>query len=360
MTDRYSFDLVLLGFGAVAQAFVKLLMQRSPALGFQWRVVGVATRRHHCAVSTEGIDCKTLVNLGTTGELLDMCHDSTMGPQPASALEVLKQLSELYPKRSKENRMVVVENTPFSLDKGQPSVDHVRTALTMPADVITANKGPAAFAYRELSDLATSRGSMFKFEGAVLDGLPVFSLIQETLPGVRVERVRGVVNTTTNYLLTAMERGQTLSKAVIDMQEAGITESDPEIDIEGWDAAAKASILANVLFDANINPHEVKRKSLRTVNETDVRRAHQDGRAVKLIAEAKRHSTGGVATVAPRLLEASDPLARLSGTAKGLVIDTDILGPLMISKTTSGVTHTAYALMADLLSIHRLRTLNVT
>ena len=93
MTDRYSFDLVLLGFGAVAQAFVKLLMQRSPALGFQWRVVGVATGQHHCAVSKEGIDCKALVNLGTTGELLDVCHDSTMRPQPATALEVLKQLS---------------------------------------------------------------------------------------------------------------------------------------------------------------------------------------------------------------------------------------------------------------------------
>jgi len=256
--------------------------------------------------------------------------------------------------------MVIVENTPFSLEKGQPSVNHVRAALTMDADVITANKGPAAFAYRELSELATSKDSMFKFEGSVLDGLPVFSLIQETLPGIRVEYVRGIVNTTTNYLLTAMERGDTLSKALADLQAAGITESDPEKDIEGWDAAAKATILANVFFGANMNPHEVNRKGLRTIDKTDIVRAHQNGQAVKLIAEVKRHNNGVVATVAPQLLEASDPLARLSGTAKGLVIGTDMLGSLVISKTTSGVGHTAYALMTDLISIHRLRTLNVT
>ncbi|RZP29209.1 hypothetical protein EVA25_02050 [bacterium] len=360
MTDRYSFDLVLLGFGAVAQAFVKLLMERSPSLGFDWRVVGVATRRHHCALAKEGIDSPTLTHLGTTKQLLDTCHDYTGGRQPTSTFELLKQLSELYPRHSKLNRMVVVENTPFSLDKGQPSVDHVRTALAMNADVITANKGPAAFAYRELSELATSQDSMFKFEGSVLDGLPVFSLIKETLPGVRVERIRGIVNTTTNYLLTAMEQGDTLSKALADLQKAGITESDPENDIEGWDAAAKASILANVFFDANMSPHEVNRKGLRTVDKTEIRRAHQNGQAVKLIAEIKRHHNRAVATVAPRLLKPSDPLTRLSGTAKGLVIDTDILGSLVINKTTSGVTHTAYALMTDLLSIHRLRTLYVT
>ena len=360
MIDRYSFDLVLLGFGAVAQAFVKLLMERSPSLGFDWRVVGVATRRHHCALAKEGIDSPTLTHLGTTRQLLDTCHDYTGGRQPTSTFELLEQLSESYPRQSKLNRMVIVENTPFSLDKGQPSVDHVRTALAMNADVITANKGPAAFAYRELSELATSQDSMFKFEGSVLDGLPVFSLIKETLPGVRVERIRGIVNTTTNYLLTAMEQGDTLSKALADLQKAGITESDPENDIEGWDAAAKASILANVFFDANMSPHEVNRKGLRTVDKTEIRRAHQNGQAVKLIAEIKRHHNRAVATVAPRLLKPSDPLTRLSGTAKGLVIDTDILGSLVINKTTSGVTHTAYALMTDLLSIHRLRTLNIT
>ena len=360
MTDRYSFDLVLLGFGAVAQAFIKLLMERSPSLEFDWRVVGVATRRHHCVLDKEGIDAATLAHLGATRQLLDTCHDYTFGRQPADAFELLKQLSELYPYRSKTNRVVIVENTPFSLDKGQPSVAHVRTALAMNADVITANKGPAAFAYRELSELAASQDSMFKFEGSVLDGLPVFSLIEETLPSIRVERIRGIVNTTTNYLLTAMEQGDTLSQAVADMQKAGITESDPEKDIEGWDAAAKVSILANVFFDANMNPHDVNRKGLRTIDKTEIRKAHQNGQAVKLIAEVKRHHNRAVATVSPHLLMANDPLTRLSGTAKGLVIDTDVLGSLVISKTTSGVTHTAYALMTDLLSIYRLRTLNVT
>ena len=151
MTDRYSFNLVLLGFGAVAQAFIKLLMDRSSSLEFDWRVVGVATRRHHCILAKEGIDAATLTHLGMTRQLLDTCHDYTFSRQPTDAFELLKQLSDVYPYRSKTNRVVIVENTPFSLDKGQPSVDHVRTALAMNADVITANKAPAAFAYRELS-----------------------------------------------------------------------------------------------------------------------------------------------------------------------------------------------------------------
>ena len=96
MTNPYSFDLVLLGFGAVAQAFVKLLRQRSPALGFHWRVVGVATGRHHCAIAKEGIDCATLDKLGTPGQFLDICHDSNISQQPSGTLELLKQLSELY------------------------------------------------------------------------------------------------------------------------------------------------------------------------------------------------------------------------------------------------------------------------
>ncbi len=349
-------DLALVGLGSVARPFVDLLVQRATRLGLRWRIVAVATARHDCALAPDGIDGSTLLRLADAGASLAVVHDASTGATPSDAMELLERLAAWRQDHPDAARLTVVENTPLGLDGGQPGLAHVRAALEFGADVITANKGPATFAYRELSEQASAAGTMFRFEDAVLDGLPVFSLLRETLPGVRIERVRGVVNTTTNHLLTAMEQGRSLYDAIADMQAAGIAEADPAMDIDGWDAAAKTAVLANVLFGAEITSHDVAREGLRAIEPSAVQAARRAGGAVKLVASAERRGDGIVATVGPRVLDGDDPLAGLSGTAKGLVIETDVLGPLVISKPASDVTHTAYALMADLLSTHRQTT----
>ena len=341
-------DLVLVGFGGVARRFVELLAARRDRLPFATRVIGVATARHGCALAPAGLDASAAAR----GRALAACHDPAGGPPPADALELLARAAGAGPGDA-GRRLAVVENTPYGAAGGQPGVDHVRAALDAGADVITANKGPAAFAWRELRDRAAAAGARFRFEGAVLDGLPVFSLVRDTLPGIAVRGFRGVVNTTTNHVLSAMARGRALDEAVAEMQAAGIAEADASHDVDGWDAAAKTAILANVLLDADLTPHDVARTGLRAVDPASPRAARAAGRAVRLVASAARRNGRVAASVRPTELPGEDPLARLDDTAKGLTLDTDLLGSIQITKAASGPAHTAYALLADLVSLYR-------
>src|SRR5262249_35439063 len=139
---------------------------------------------------------------------------------------------------ARQRRLVVVEATTLDIQRGQPAVAHVHTALRGGAHVVSANKGPAAFAYRHLSGAATKAHRCFLFESAVMDGVPVFNLRRATMAGATVTGFEGVINSTTNYILTAIEQGETFEGALTAMQRAGIAEADPSLDIDGWDAAA--------------------------------------------------------------------------------------------------------------------------
>ncbi len=348
-------DLVLLGFGSVPRHFIELLSAQAEALvareGLRWRLVGLATARHGLAFAPTGIDPERALRTPRDGSLSAL-HEAKGGVQPRNTAELLDQFATAR----HGSRPVIVENTPLDPKNGLPGVDHVRMALEMGLDVITANKGPAAFAYRELRDLSTAKDAAFLFEGAVLDGLPICSLVRETLPAVGIRGFRGIVNTTTNFLLSAMEDGRALEDALTEMQRAGIAEADPANDVDGWDAAAKTAVLANVLMDADITPHDVDRGTLRSLTAAGVRETRRQGRRVKFVAAATRQDGRVVAATArPEELPADDPLAVLSGTAKGLVLDTDQLGEIRLSKAASGVAHTAYALLADLVSVNRRR-----
>ena len=342
-------DLVLLGLGGVARRFAALLEAQRARLPLAARVIGVATARHGCALAPGGLDPAAVAGARDLTEL----HDPACGRAPAGALELVARAVDAGAGGGTGRRLVVVENTPYGTADGQPGVDHVRAALDAGADVVTANKGPAAFAWRELRERASAAGARFRFEGAVLDGLPVFSLVRDTLPGIAVRAFRGVVNTTTNHVLTAMGRGRPLDAAVAEMQAAGIAEADASHDVDGWDAAAKAAILANVLLDGDVTPHDVARTGLRAVDPASARAARAAGRALKLVASAERRNGSVTAAVRPVELPGDDPLARLDDTAKGLLLDTDLLGTIHIAKSASGPAHTAYALLADLASLHR-------
>lgn len=343
-------DLVLVGFGGVARRFVELLGAAPDRLPFTPRVIGLATAHHGCALAPNGIDTAAVAQ----GEVLTACHDPAYGSPPADAFELVSRAAEAAGGGGANRRLVVVENAPYGPADGRPGVDHVRAALDAGADVITANKGPAAFAWRELRDRAAAGGTRFRFEGAVLDGLPIFSLVRDTLPGIGIRGFCGIVNTTTNHVLSAIEGGRSLAEAVAEMQAAGIAEADAAHDVDGWDAAAKTAILANVLLGADMTPHDVARTGLGAVDPAAVRAARGAGRAVKLVASAERRDGGGVAAlVRPVELPGDDPLAHLDDTAKGIALDTDLLGTIRITKSASGPAHTAYALLADLVSLHR-------
>ena len=187
----------------------------------------------------------------------------------------------------------------------------------------------------------------------MLDGLPVFSLLRHTLPAVRVTSFRGIVNTTTNHILSAMEGGRSFEDALQDMQSAGVTEVDPSRDVDGWDAAAKTAVLANALMGADVTPHDVARTGVRSLSVDQVMAARRQGRQIKLIASARFDEDRIVVNVQPVELAGDDPLAGCNGTAKVVELETDLLGRIQISKSESGVDHTAYGLLTDLIEVSR-------
>jgi homoserine dehydrogenase len=340
-------DLALVGFGNVARRFVALLGERAARLeaecGITTRIVAVRTRRHGTAVDPDGIDPSTLLTAPGSLDGLSAVR------APASTADLIRQLAA----DSELRRLVVVETTVLDVRAGQPAVDHIRAALSSGAHAITANKGPVAFAYRELDQLARSRGVLFRFESAVMDGIPIFNLVRETLPAVRVIAFRGVVNATTNHILSAMEAGEPFERALARMQAEGIAEADPSLDVDGWDAAAKVAALGNVLMDARTTPPRIARRGIAGLDASMVQRARGRGRRVKLVASGSMAGGRFEGRVEPEELAGEDPLARLDGTSNALLLETDLPGRLLVTELDADLTQTAYGLVSDLVAVRR-------
>lgn len=335
-------DLALIGFGNVAGRFVSLLdecrerVSRDYAL--EYRIVGATTRHKGTLYDPSGLDQARLI-----GEW------RTVSAPGSGAFQIIESL-----RSSDADLRVVVETTTLDIAAGQPAIDHVRAGIAAGCHVITANKGPVAFAYAALHEAAKSAGVQFLFEGAVMDGVPIFNLVRETLPAATVSGFRGVVNSTTNHVLTALEQGDDFDAAVARMQAEGIAEADPSLDLDGWDAAAKTAALANVLLDANLTPHGVQRTGIQRSDGHRARQALAEGRRLKLVASAVRSGSGAVrAVVEPRELPASDLLASLGGKANALVLQTNVLGEIAMCQLEGSLTHTAYALLSDLITLRR-------
>jgi homoserine dehydrogenase len=236
---------------------------------------------------------------------------------------------------------------------GQPAIDHVRAALRAGMHVVTANKGPVAFAYRELHDLARQQGRAFLFESTVMDGAPVFSLARDALLGANVLGFRGILNSTTNFILTQMEDGASFGEAVRQAQAIGIAEADPSLDVDGWDAATKTAVLATVLMGADVTPPQVDRTGIRGVTPEKLRAALAAGRRIKLVCQAAWQDAQLTARVAPEEVPADDLLASVRGTSSTLSLYTDTLKQLTIVEHDPGPAQTAYGLLRDLLAIIR-------
>jgi homoserine dehydrogenase len=346
-------SLVLVGFGHVGQRFVQLLSEVADRLDFDWRIAAIATRRHGSVVDPEGVDVDRALAAVTSNQSLDRLDPE---PRERSGLDVIRQTAQLLADEAADGRLVLVESTVLDIDRGEPALTHVRAALEAQMHVVTVNKGPAAFAYHELESIAEAMDRAFFFEGAVMDGVPVFNLVRETMPAVRVDGFRGVINTTSNFVLSALEQGQPFDEAVREMQARGIAEADPSLDLEGWDAAAKTAALVNVLMGGSITPHQVSRTGISEVRATDVQDALRRGRRIRLVATARRQDRSLLARVEPELLATGDPLAGLSDTDNALYLTTDVLGEIGIVQREGNLTHTAYALLSDISRISlRLR-----
>lgn len=346
-------DLLLVGFGNVARRFVRLLEERRTRLreecGLEWEVVGIATRKHGALFDPGGLDVERALEVVECGGTLGRLH-KVGEPAVEGAIDLVRRASG--PLGSRRPR-VVFETSVLDVKAGQPAIDHVKTALTCGCHVVTANKGPVAFAYRELADLADRVGCSFLFEGAVMDGIPVFNFVRETLPAVAVTGFRGIVNSTTHHILTAMEAGREFGEALAEMQAKGTAEADASLDVDGWDAAAKTAALINVLMRGKVTPLEIDRTGIGGITMADVRGAVEKGKRLRLVASASIRKGRPEGSVRPVLLPEDDILARLQGPQNALVLSTDLIGEIAIAELGSGLTETAYALLSDLVTVRK-------
>jgi len=302
--------------------------------GIAWQITGVATRRMGWISDAMGLDVETLLS-----------DDFLTGSQAGMwALSSSRDVGS-WLRLAKPD--VLFEATSLSPRDGQPAIGHIRAALELGAHAITANKGPVVHAYEELSSLAIAKGRRFLFESTVMDGAPIFALFRENLPAVHLRGFRGVLNSTTNVILSGMEEGLSFDAALVKAQEIGVAETDPSNDIEGWDAAVKVAALARVLMGVPMRLDEIQREGIGKLSGEEVRAARAAGKPYKLVCRAQRTGQTLTASVRPEQVPLSDPLAWVAGTSSIVYFETDIFPGLAITENNPGLETTAYGMFAD-------------
>ena len=335
--------ILLLGCGNVGKGLVRVLTlerDRYPGLeGLDVQIVGITTGTRGAVANDSGVDLvRALSELEGGGRFSAQNPDSV-------ELDSLQAAREL-------DYDVLVELTPLSIEnRGEPAISHIRSALERSRHLVTANKGPFAYAYRDLKNLAESHGVRLLHESTVMDGAPVLNLARHTLKGCRILALEGILNSTTNYVLSRMEEGLSLQEAVELAQLQGFAEADPTLDLQGWDAAAKTCVLANALMGADLDPSQVDRQGIGDVTIDDLREVGARGDKLKLICRVSRHDGGVTARVGPETVPAGHPLWSVSGTGNALRITTDLMAPIVVVQDNPGVKDTVYGVLGDLISV---------
>ena len=336
------YKLAFIGFGNVARALARLLIRKQDVLKSQYDITfsatGIATGSHGFAVNPDGLDLLKCVEATEAGGSLE-----AFSTQPvANSIEVIKASQADF----------MFENSPVDHETGQPAIDHVRAALEFGMHVSTANKGTVVHGYRELTTLAESMGRRFYFESTVLGGSPLFSIFRESMPGVELVSFQGILNSTTNIMLSRMERGESFDQAVAYCQSIGVAETDPSADVDGWDAAIKVAALVTVLMDTPFTPQQVERKGIRELTPEKIEQAKASGKRWKLVCSAEKVGDEVRASAKPELVSMSSPLYSMSDSTTGVTFRTDVLGDYSIIESeregmVAGPIPTAYGLFAD-------------
>lgn len=316
--------LALIGYGSVGKAFARLLNEKRQS--FPFRIVAITTARHGAAFDLRGLPA-----------------GPEFGPAPASIDEFL----------DRARPEVAIEITTLSPATGEPAISHIRAAFARGCHVVTANKGPIAHAFADLKTEADRAGVCFRFESTVMDGAPVFNMVRNNLPGVRIDGFTGVLNSTTKVVIESMRNGFTLEEGVRKAQQLGIAEADPTYDLDGWDSAAKGAALANVLMDARMTPLEVDRRGIARLTTDKVVDLRQQGKTVALVTRAKRSSGAVRVRVRAEVLPETDLLASLRDTSNLLLLHTDLMGTVGTVSISPGVEQTAYGVFSDVVDIAR-------
>ncbi len=323
----------IIGFGAVGQGVASSILTKNEYLnkqGIDLRVVGIMDSKG-VEINAKGIDLDSTLKRKK--------EKGTVSKGKGSALEIIKDVEH----------EIVVEVTPTNINNGQPGLGNMLSAFNSGKHVVTSNKGPLALHFSELCEASQDNGVMFRYEATVGGAVPIFNLVHEALAGNRVIRIEGILNGTTNYILTRMAEERLPYELVLkEAQELGIAETDPTYDVEGIDSACKLVIIANSIFGENATYHDVKVTGITKITPEALELGSKNNLVVKLICEAGN----GNLIVAPRLVPKKHPLA-VGGTLNVASMLTDLAGRITISGKGAGSIETASSILSDILHIAR-------
>ncbi|MBP6978751.1 MAG: homoserine dehydrogenase [Bacteroidales bacterium] len=331
--------IVIIGFGTVGQGFCEILLNKKEYLkkqyGFKWEIVGIADQVYGNVYNAKGLDVPSLLEEAKAKK--PFSRDVT----PWDTLSLIK----------KSKADIVCELTFTDLKTGEPAFTHCKEALKSGKHVVTSNKGPAALHYRKLIKLADKNGLHFRIEGTVVAGTPILNLAAGPLAGCAIAKIRGILNGTTNYMLTEMEKGMTYEKVLKIAQELGYAEADPTGDVEGHDARGKVTILANVVMDGNLAIDDVPCSGITGITPADIRTAKENGKRWKLIGTVEMKDGKVTGSVAPEMIDLTHPLAGVMGATNALTFTTDLLGDVTMIGPGAGRWQTGFAILNDVLTI---------
>ncbi len=327
--------IILCGFGVVGQSFAKLLLSRSEDLyakhGLKPRIVGVFDSKGSAA-SSAGIDLNRLLEVKKKYGNIRKYHNKE---KEVNGLDMINGMEA----------EVLIETTPSNYKDAEPGMSHIVTAMKKGLHVITVNKGPLALAFPSLIELSTYNQVQLRFSGTVGGGTPILDYAKNSLRGERIVSFQGILNGTTNYILTNMAGGMTFKTALADAKKKGYVEADESLDIDGFDAAAKLVILANWIMDMKVTIKDIKRIGIRNVSTLDIKNASANRAAVKLIASCNRDLE-----VSPREIQIEDPLC-VNGTLNAITFNSEHSGQQTIIGRGAGGMETASSILRDLLDI---------
>lgn len=339
--------LALIGFGVVGQGLAEIIKDKGETLrqelDLDLTIVAISDAMKGSIYHPEGLD-------------------------PALALQVVKESGTLdnYPDQEglirgwnsfktiqETNADTIVEVTFTDVKTGQPAINHCKAAFESGKSVVMSNKGPVAMAYTELSNSASKHGVRWGFEGTVMSGTPALRMPLVTLAGNEIKEICGILNGTTNYILTKMEEGLTYEAALKEAQELGYAEADPTSDVEGYDALYKIVILANVVMDVPLKKEDVSCQGISKITLDDVQKARLEGKRWKLISRVKKEGDHVTANIGPETISITDPLASVLGATNAITYECDLAGPITLIGAGAGRTETGFSLLIDLINIAR-------
>ena len=342
-----TYRLALIGFGNVGQGLAKILLDRSSWLEEQFDtkfvVVAISDVHKGSCYDPDGLSISELL------DSVDNTNNLEGVTAPNQGWDSLQTIQD-------SNADIVIEISYTDLETGEPALTHTRAALQSGKHVVTTNKGPIALYFPELIDLAHKHNVEIGVEGTVMSGTPVLRVGMDIMQGAGITKVEGILNGTTNYILTQMETGMSYSEALLQAQGLGYAEANPDGDVKGHDAAGKIVILANLLMNVPLRMQDVSCTGITHITEKDINAASKEKKRWKLIGVLDKTDNGCEARVQPELLPHNHPLYSVSGATNAITCTTELLGDVTLIGPGAGRVETGYALLEDLLGILKVQT----